>query len=161
MIGVYAVTNMVNNRSYVGSSSNVHKRLSQHKCAIKTGKIFHYQGYAEDAKTFGLSAFKFRVLVETATIEEARELEEAFLDLFLDDLYNVTASAKGGAPKKRVDTQPYIVGAAKRLADPEYRLKLSAACKGKRQVLTCPHCGTQGGGGNMRRYHFDNCGGKK
>jgi len=24
-------------------------------------------------------------------------------------------------------------------------------------VKTCPHCGTQGKGGNMRRYHFDSC----
>jgi len=23
--------------------------------------------------------------------------------------------------------------------------------------ITCPHCGISGGGGNMTRYHFDNC----
>lgn len=25
------------------------------------------------------------------------------------------------------------------------------------ELVTCPHCGKQGGGGNMKRYHFDNC----
>jgi hypothetical protein len=25
------------------------------------------------------------------------------------------------------------------------------------KLKTCPHCGTTGGGGNMKRYHFDNC----
>ena len=58
------------------------------------------------------------------------------------------------------DGLPYVAGAAKRLADPDYRTKLSEACKGKRGVVQCPHCGLQGGGGNMRRYHFDKCGKK-
>lgn len=58
---------------------------------------------------------------------------------------------------KKVDGTPYIAGAAKRLADPNYRSKLSEACKGKREVVECPHCGLKGGGGNMRRYHFDKC----
>jgi group I intron endonuclease len=55
---------------------------------------------------------------------------------------------------------PYVAGAAKRLSDPEFRAKLSESCKGKREVVQCPHCGLQGGGGNMRRYHFDKCGKK-
>lgn len=25
------------------------------------------------------------------------------------------------------------------------------------EVVQCPHCGKEGGGGNMKRYHFDNC----
>ena len=36
----------------------------------------------------------------------------------------------------------------------EYRCK---AMRGKRKVVGCPHCSVKGGGGNMRRYHFDNC----
>lgn len=161
MIGLYAVINKHNRMSYVGSSVNVAKRLIQHKSAINTGKFIHYQPYANDAKTHGLNGFSFVLLKETETIEEARELETAFLQIFLDDLYNVAPSAFGGSGKTRENKAPYIVGAAKRLADPSYRGKLSAACKGKRQVIECPHCGTQGGGGNMRRYHFDNCRVKK
>ena len=26
-----------------------------------------------------------------------------------------------------------------------------------KQTTTCPHCGKQGGGGSMKRWHFDNC----
>ena len=55
------------------------------------------------------------------------------------------------------DGMPYVAGAAKRLSDPNYREKLSLACKGKREVVECPYCAKTGGGGNMRRYHFDNC----
>ncbi len=161
MIGVYAVRNIVTNRSYVGSSIDVKRRLVHHKSAIKTGNFLHYQGYAEDAKKFGLDAFEFRVLAETESIEKAQEIEEAFLDLFIGDLYNVTKSAKGGGPEKRHNTEAYVIGAKKRLSDPEYRNRLSIACQGKRQVVVCPHCSVEGGGGNMRRYHFDNCKVKK
>ncbi len=63
----------------------------------------------------------------------------------------------GKAKGTKRDGAPYIGGAAKRLADPEFTTRLSAACKGKREVVECPHCGVTGGGGNMRRYHFDKC----
>lgn len=157
MIGVYAVINKATHRAYVGSSANVQKRLIAHRSAIKTGKFLHYQGYAEDAVKFGFHAFEFRVLKETDTIDEAREVEQAFLQIFLDDLYNVAANWQGGSGPTRENVQPYIEGAAKRNADPEYRGKLSVACKGKREVVQCPHCEVSGGGGNMYRYHFDKC----
>lgn len=36
--------------------------------------------------------------------------------------------------------------------------RTSAALKGmKKKVVKCPHCGKEGGEGNMKRYHFDNC----
>ena len=36
--------------------------------------------------------------------------------------------------------------------------KISDALKGKAKPITeCPHCGLVGGGGHMKRYHFDNC----
>jgi hypothetical protein len=80
--------------------------------------------------------------------------------LWIGDLYNKAPNANGATGVRR-NRQTYVQAAAKRLADPEYRTKLSNACKGKRQVVECPHCGLQGGGGNMRRYHFDKCGSKK
>lgn len=33
-------------------------------------------------------------------------------------------------------------------------------CSGKewiQEIITCPHCGRQGGSSNMKRYHLDNC----
>lgn len=55
------------------------------------------------------------------------------------------------------DHDTYSAGAKKQWADPEQRAKKMQAMRGKREVVTCPHCGVQGGGGNMRRYHFDGC----
>lgn len=46
--------------------------------------------------------------------------------------------------------------------DAEYRRKISETLKGQRKgiprpTVTCPHCGKEGGTGNMQRWHFDNC----
>ena len=155
-IGVYAVHNKINGRAYIGSSKHVELRLRHHKCYINTGLFLHYQGYAEDAKKYGVEAFEFKLLAETPTIAEARDMEQAFLGMFLGNLYNKAPSADGATGIKR-DSKIYAQGAAKRNADPEYRGKLSAACKGKREVVQCPHCEVSGGGGNMYRYHFDKC----
>jgi len=35
--------------------------------------------------------------------------------------------------------------------------KRKLAMRGKREVVSCPHCDISGGGGNMKRYHFDKC----
>jgi len=63
---------------------------------------------------------------------------------------------KSSRGRKR-DHDVYSVGAKKQWADPEQRAKKMQAMRGKREVLICPNCGLQGGGGNMRRYHFDKC----
>jgi len=156
-IGLYAVINKVTRRAYVGSSQNIEKRLIHHRCYINTQRFFHYQAYAEDAKKYGVKNFEFKIIAKTETIEEARELETAFLDAFINDnLYNKAPNANGATGIKR-NPKVYVEGAAKRLQDPNYTKRLSEACKGKRQIVVCPHCGLSGGGGNMRRYHFDKC----
>jgi hypothetical protein len=159
-IGLYAIVNKHTGKAYIGSSKNVELRMRHHKCYINKGLFLHYQGYADDARKFGLEGFDFRILRATDTAEEAKTLETAFLELWHGALYNKAPNANGATGIQR-DRGVYVKGAAKRLSDPEYRNKLSEACKGKRQVVECPHCGLMGGGGNMRRYHFDNCRSKK
>jgi len=156
-IGVYAVRNKINGRAYIGSSKHVELRLRHHKCYINTGLFLHYQGYAEDAKKYGVDAFEFKLLAETATAKEAKDLEVEIIKLWMPELYNKAPSANGSTGVKR-DRAKYVKGAAKRLQDPTYTSKLSAACKGhKKATIQCPHCQKIGGAGNMRRYHFDNC----
>lgn len=77
----------------------------------------------------------------------------------LNDLDSEERKRRYGKAKgiKRINLENYRNGAAKRLANPDFRNRLSEACKGKRKIVTCPKCGTSGGGGNMRRYHFEKC----
>jgi hypothetical protein len=45
---------------------------------------------------------------------------------------------------------------------PESNKKRSAKLRGyKYKVLVCPHCGKEGGATSIKRWHFDNCTGRK
>ena len=193
MIGLYAIVYVPTNRAYVGSSIDIKRRVKEHMSDLRHSK--HHCIYLQNAwNKYGAGQFGIKTPTLVDGVAQARELEQAFLDCFLVELFNTKPTAIGGAygdysPAKRPDWHmktvmqrlspeerkarygktkgskrdgaSYVVGAAKRLTDPDYRAKLSAACKGKRQVLKCPHCEVEGGGGNMRRYHFDKCGNKK
>ena len=40
----------------------------------------------------------------------------------------------------------------------EAKQKMSESLKGKpKSIITCPHCGKEGGNNIMKRYHFENC----
>lgn len=153
--GVYAVINKQTGQMYIGSSGNVKQRLINQRSFLKNGHpcaiaaLKHQQVNIDD--------FDFRVLLKTPTVEEAKEIEMALLECFWGDkLYNKSAHSDGSTGVKR-DHAVYSAGAKKQWADPEQRAKKMQAMRGKREVVTCPHCGVQGGGGNMRRYHFDRC----
>jgi hypothetical protein len=54
-----------------------------------------------------------------------------------------------------------MVGDRNPMKNPENAKKVSLAKLGiARPKLVCPHCGKQGGSGNMQRWHFDNCSSK-
>lgn len=155
-IGVYAVINTKLNKLYIGSSSNVEKRLIHHKSHIKNG----HKTMITALRNLKLNVedFIFKLIAKTETIEDAKKFETKLIQAAWDsgDLYNLAPHADGATGIRR-NIEAYKQGAKKRNSDPNYAKKLSQACKGKREVVTCPKCGTAGGGGNMRRYHFDKC----
>ena len=190
MIGLYAIRHINTRKAYVGSSTNIKERITTHKRMLNRGN--HHCSHLQRAwDKYGQNQFEFVQIGIAKNLDEARELEQAFLDMYFDDgLYNAKSAATGmpfgesnpskkdnwhmkfllqnttkeeriarygkSAGKKR-DSKNYVIGAAKRLENADYTKKLSQACKGKREIVTCPHCNLSGGGGNMRRYHFDNC----
>lgn len=70
--GIYLITNVVNGKSYVGSSSNIAKRWSSHKCE-STWKNNSSKLYI-DMQYYGLDKFKFEVLEEC--LEEELHMKE-------------------------------------------------------------------------------------
>ena len=54
--GIYKITNLVNDKIYIGASKNIEKRWSNHRCG--------HTAIADDLKTFGPNSFKFEVLIE-------------------------------------------------------------------------------------------------
>lgn len=107
--------------------------------------------------------------MECDTLEEAREIEQALLDCFKPGLFNTYSSVKGmslgdtmpGTKKPEHWRKWRSEFLAEKWTDPAYRAKASENMRGPRAVVTCPHCGKEGGGGNMRRYHFDSCKARK
>lgn len=96
-----------------------------------------------------------------STSESAKEREIKLLEKLGKEDYHNLKSSCGAMCKGSIRTEEqkknHVIGAQKRLSDPTFSLRLSEACKGKREIVVCPHCGKSGGGGNMRRYHFDKC----
>lgn len=59
--GVYKITCLANNRVYIGSSNNIHRRIIEHKSDLKLNK-HHNRFLQKDYNKYGLSAFQFDVV---------------------------------------------------------------------------------------------------
>jgi len=153
--GVYSVINKLTGQMYIGSSGNLKQRMINQRSFLKTGHPCAIAALKH--QRVNIDDFDFRVLLKTPTVEEAKQIEMALLECFWgDNLYNKSAHSDGSTGVKR-NHAVYSAGAKKQWDDPEQRAKKMQAMRGKREVVTCPHCGVHGGGGNMRRYHFDKC----
>ena len=68
MIGVYKITNKINNKCYIGTSKNIEKRFQEHKThynSIQNCKKTLYKAF----KKYGINNFSFEVIEET-TLED-------------------------------------------------------------------------------------------
>lgn len=81
--GIYKITNIINNKVYIGQSVNLRKRLWWHKSVLKLGH--HHNRHLLNAwKKYGESNFKFEVIFSKETIELdlLNLLEEIFIKIF-------------------------------------------------------------------------------
>lgn len=79
MIGIYKITNLINNKSYIGQSINIKRRWREHK--RMTGKNLMY----EDMKKFKIENFSFEV-IEECLIDKLDEREIYWIKYY--DTYN-------------------------------------------------------------------------
>lgn len=56
---------------------------------------------------------------------------------------------------RRINNKLY--GWIKKKLSEEVSRRFSGVKKGSHKLVTCPHCGKEGGAHGMKRYHFDNC----
>ena len=88
---VYQVTNLVNNKIYIGITNNYQKRWSNHRCCNCKSSLL-----AKAIQKYGVDNFKFEILYSNLSIEEASEKEIeliANLNTLAPNGYNL---AKGG-----------------------------------------------------------------
>ncbi len=91
--GIYKITNLINGKAYIGSSSfSIYQRLQCHKKRLRTGK--HPNKHLQSAwNLYGEDLFSFEVLEIILDKQEVLSREQYYLDFFIknngiDSVYN-------------------------------------------------------------------------
>lgn len=86
-IGIYAVGCKVAKIVYIGQSTNIRNRLSQHKSSLKSGKHSNYE-FQEVMREFGIDNAIYKTL-QICPKHELRDLERYYIKLFNQNGYIV------------------------------------------------------------------------
>ena len=103
MIGVYKITNTVNEKSYIGISVDIENRWSQHKNPYnwkRESKKILYKAIQK----YGLENFKFEVLEECFNTEELGDKEKYYIELY--DTYKNGYNGTTGGEDNQGDCHP-------------------------------------------------------
>lgn len=93
--GIYKITNLTNQKTYVGQSVDVQTRLSNHlKASLGISSIAH-QVVHDAIKEEGLQNFSFEVLAECAP-SELNTMEKMFINTYQSNIYGYNMT-KGGS----------------------------------------------------------------
>jgi predicted GIY-YIG superfamily endonuclease len=93
--GIYCITNIVNNKIYIGSSKNIYHRLKRHYSELKRGT--HANKYLQNSY-LKHGSFNFKVsIIEETTIDNLQKLEQYYIDTLKPD-YNITIEVIRNTP---------------------------------------------------------------
>lgn len=99
--GVYAITNNITKRAYVGSGKDVMNRKASHFWAMRANRHKN-QLIQSDYDLYGAGSFSFELLYRTDGHRKA--IEQSLIDSG-DFAYNLAKKATGGGPPKTADTR--------------------------------------------------------
>lgn len=74
---VYLITNLINNKKYVGITNNYKKRWANHKCSNSMSMPI-----AQAIKKYGPDDFKFELIESNVPIDEIDEKEKYYIKLY-------------------------------------------------------------------------------
>jgi group I intron endonuclease len=113
--GIYCITNIVNNKIYIGSSKNIYHRLKRHHSELKRG--IHTNKYLQNSYLkYGPSNFNVSIIEETL-YENLQEKEQNYINTLKPD-YNITIEVIRNTPSL------------------ESRMKISATLKEQKKLGT-------------------------
>lgn len=94
MIGIYKITNLLNDKVYIGQSIDIEKRWEQHKNAIKNSEKSWYLQAREESNS--LNDFSFEI-IEECECDELDEKEQYWIEYYnsYENGYNMTSNGKG------------------------------------------------------------------
>jgi len=123
--GVYAIRNIANGKTYIGSSRNIKKRIYSHKHMLATGTSKN-RNLQDDWNVFGPKSFVAEVLVYCDPAHCVAYEQQCFDALHPQ--YNISPNAGGQLGWK--PTKEHAAAHAERMrklwADPEFREKVRA-----------------------------------
>ena len=71
MIGIYKITKIENDKSYIGKSNDIERRFKEHQTKGKRSRI----PVDEAIEKYGISAFTYEI-IEQCSLEELNEKEQ-------------------------------------------------------------------------------------
>ena len=106
MIGIYKITNLINNKSYIGQSIDIQARFSSHKRTLQwNDPRVNYPLY-RDFKKYGLENFSFEI-IEQCSKDELNEKEKYWINHYntYNNGYNLTLGGEGSQllPQEQID----------------------------------------------------------
>ena len=114
--GIYKITNLKNNKAYIGQSTDIKTRWKNHKIELKNNS--HRNSHLQNAfNKYGEEAFEFRILEETFE-ENLDDAEEYWIDYFDSTNprkgYNLREGANSYKHRKEIQEQVNLVRELKR-----------------------------------------------
>jgi group I intron endonuclease len=178
---IYKVTNTLNGKIYIGFTSNFSSRKRLHKHTALNGKnhIFH-----NSIRKHGWDNFDWAILYQSKYKEHTLVVMEQYFITEYNSMtpngYNMKLGGTGGnlsedaklkiseKRKGMVFSDNHIENLRKshlgKSLSQEQKDKIGKSVSDKikmngrnYKLVKCIHCGLEGKGSNMTRYHFNNC----
>lgn len=96
MIGIYKITNLINNHSYIGQSVNIEDRIRRHKTKYKNPMANDYNKILYKAfRKYGIENFSFEV-IEQCSINQLDLKEKQWIQYYntFEEGYNITRGSR-------------------------------------------------------------------
>lgn len=135
-MGIYRITNNVNSKCYIGSATNVSRRMSRHLTDLRLGQHFN-KHLQYSFNRYGEDSFQFDVVESVSDIAILRDREQFWIDLVkFDSLYNINPKTTKppdttGRTLSPEHKRSILLANTGRSPSVETRTKISLAQKGK------------------------------
>lgn len=115
---VYKITNLINNKIYIGKAKNIKVRWSAHKTAAKKKRSKDYGYFHRALNKYGFENFKIEEIAEYESEKEAFEAETYYIKLYDSNNrnigYNLTNGGDGPSGLKFSDSAKQKMSEAKK-----------------------------------------------
>ena len=128
--GIYKITNTITGDFYIGSSNDVKRRWTDHKCPSRWNKCKNNPMYL-DMKKYGVDKFEFQV-IEEVELEKLKEKEQQFIEK-LHPTYNNYRAKGWDVERRKKQKKEYEKSDKRKEYQKEYRKQL---CFYNSEVLT-------------------------